>query len=199
MKNITFKKRYLVRLKYRDIIYNSYVNEKWKVIPDFPNYHISTYGRVKNIITNKILKPILVCDYYKINLYADYKRIQCFIHKLVAEVFIDNVHNKIHIDHIDTNPLNNNVNNLRWCTIKENNNNPITISKQIDRLRKYNENRKIGVVITDKKGNVIKEFESVLQAAKYIILLQVILVSAVQIIKEKSNLCVKAIILDINE
>lgn len=58
---------------------------------------------------------------------------------------------------------------------------------------------KIGVVITDKKGNVIKEFESVLQAAKYVILLQVILVSAVQIIKEKSNLCVKAIILDINE
>lgn len=27
---------------------------------------------------------------------------------------------------------------------------------------------KIGVVITDKKGNVIKEFESVLQAAKYV-------------------------------
>ena len=143
MKNITFKKRYLVRLKYKDVIYNSYVNEKWKVIPDFLNYHISTYGRVKNIITNKILKPILVCDYYKINLYADYKRTQCFIHKLVAEAFIDNVHNKIHVDHIDTNPLNNNVNNLRWCTIKENNNNnPITISKQIDRLRKYNENRK---------------------------------------------------------
>lgn len=168
MRNITFKTRPLVRLRHKDITYDSYTNEKWKVITNFPNYHISTYGRVKNILTNKILKPILVCDYYKVNLYNNYKRTQCFVHKLVAEAFIDNIHNKPHVDHIDTNPLNNNVDNLRWCTVKENNNNPITVKKQIDRLNNYNIDRKRKVVAMNIKGDIIKDFESVLSAAKYV-------------------------------
>lgn len=32
-----------------------------------------------------------------------------------------------HIDHIDTNPMNNHPSNLRWVTPKENSNNPLTL------------------------------------------------------------------------
>lgn len=68
---------------------------------------------------------------------------------------------------IDTNSLNNNVENLRWVTIKENNNNPITIAKQKDRLKSYNNNRKIRVVkFKYKDYNNIEIFDSVLDAAK---------------------------------
>lgn len=58
---------------------------------------------------------------------------------------------------------------------------------------------KIGVVITDKKGNVIKEFESVLQAAKYVNTSSSNISKCCSNNKRKSNLCVKAIILDINK
>ena len=58
-----------------------------------------------------------------------------YVHRLVAELFIPNPENKPEIDHIDTNRHNNNVNNLRWVTRKENLNNPNT-KKNYSKVRK---------------------------------------------------------------
>lgn len=43
-----------------------------------------------------------------------------YISRLVAETFIPNPENKPEVNHIDFNPLNNNVNNLEWVTAQEN-------------------------------------------------------------------------------
>lgn len=140
--------------------------EIWKPIKDFENiYYVSNKGRVKNIISNKLMSIFVVGNYYKVAL----KSKQYFVHKLVANAFIPNYDNKPCVDHIDTNSLNNNVENLRWATIKENNNNPITISKQTDRLRSYNISRKIRVIkFKYKDYNNIEIFNSVLDAANSI-------------------------------
>ena len=61
-----------------------------------------------------------------------------FIHRLVAEAFIPNPQDKKEIDHIDTNPENNNVENLRWVTHTENMNNPITKEKILNHLNILN-------------------------------------------------------------
>ena len=55
-----------------------------------------------------------------------YKNRPYRVHRVVAELFIPNPDNKPCIDHIDTNKLNNRIDNLKWCTYQENNNNPIT-------------------------------------------------------------------------
>jgi len=75
---------------------------------------VSNYGRVK--LNDDLLE-------LKIHLkYLSFKN--QWVHRAVAELFIQNPENKPCVDHIDGNKLNNKVDNLRWVTYSENNLNP---------------------------------------------------------------------------
>jgi hypothetical protein len=58
--------------------------------------------------------------YRKIGLTVNGKTYQYFIHRLLAETFIPNPENKPQVNHLDGDKLNNNLENLEWCTAKEN-------------------------------------------------------------------------------
>lgn len=95
------------------------MSEIFKYIDEFPTYKIGTYGTVVNQ-NNKIMKPWLKSGYNKITLTINNKQYNRFIHRLVAIAFIDNNTNLPFINHIDGNKNNNSVDNLEWCTHKEN-------------------------------------------------------------------------------
>ena len=102
-----------------------YINnlEQWLRIDGFPNYMVSSVGRVMNIRTFRVLKPWLCKDYLSISLCSNGDVSFKTIHRLVANAFILNLTNLPCVDHKDRNSLNNHISNLRWCTKEENQHN----------------------------------------------------------------------------
>jgi hypothetical protein len=96
--------------------------ERWKSVNGYANYEISSCGRVRNATTERMLKPS-DRGYQVINLTKNGKPKQHYVHRLVAEAFIDNPEEKRCVDHIDGNKANNHLENLRWATHTENSRN----------------------------------------------------------------------------
>lgn len=110
-------------------------NEVWLPITDYPNYMISNLGNVKSLSNNKTRKEKILKNvknrggYLQVFLSKNGKVKRYYIHRLVAEHFLPNLDYKPEIDHINTNKSDNRVENLRWCSHKENINNLLTKDK----------------------------------------------------------------------
>ena len=91
-------------------------------IKDFEYYTIDKNGNVFSIRKNKYLKPYLdrKNGYLSVALHKDGTHKNYRVHRLVAETFISNPSNLPQVNHIDGNKLNNNVENLEWCTSQQN-------------------------------------------------------------------------------
>jgi hypothetical protein len=95
--------------------------EPWVKIEGCPGYEISTFGRVLNSNTGRVLLHGFDSNGYpNVRLSRNNKATTCKIHRLVAKAFINNPENKKCVDHIDNNRSNNHVTNLRWATHTEN-------------------------------------------------------------------------------
>jgi len=95
--------------------------EKFCIINGFDNYAISNYGRIKNIKNGRILKPCVNHNGYYSYVFCQNGIKKGFrIHRLVAIYHVPNPNNLPYVNHIDGDKLNNNANNLEWCTAKYN-------------------------------------------------------------------------------
>lgn len=146
------------------------MEEIWKDIKDYPNYMVSSMGRVKSLGNDKtrkekILKPVKNnYGYLNVVLHNNGKRKMITIHRLVAEAFIENLDGKPIIDHINTIRDDNRVENLRYCTYKENSNNLETKNNLRKALKGINS---ISILQLNKEtGEVIREWSSAIDAQK---------------------------------
>lgn len=107
--------------------------EIWKDIPNYEGlYQVSNYDKVKSFLSNKILTPrISRYGYLRVSLRKDGLTKDFYIHRLVGEVFLNKPNYKCEISHKDTNKQNNVYTNLEWVTHRENQNNPISVKKQL--------------------------------------------------------------------
>lgn len=114
--------------------------EIWKDIKNYEGlYQVSNLGNVRSLdrirkqfnhngiatvkYKGRILKKQLQkrTGYRTVTLYDNNRNGKIkSIHRLVAETFLDNPNDYPVINHKDGNKLNNNVNNLEWCTVSHN-------------------------------------------------------------------------------
>ena len=123
--------------------------EIWKSIIDYPNYEVSSLGRVKSLsrrskmprggfrlIPETILKPCLnKSGYYYVSLVNDLNNKKFRVHSLVARCFLNHVHDvntTLVINHINYVRTDNSLVNLEVITQRENAN-----KKHIKSTSKY--------------------------------------------------------------
>lgn len=111
------------------------INEEWRDIKGCEIYQVSSLGRVKSIrrtakskngsirtVGEKILKPRKNKNgYLMVHLSNEGKKKNLYIHRLVADAFLENPYNLPQVNHKDENTLNNRVENLEFCTQDYNN------------------------------------------------------------------------------
>ena len=98
--------------------------EIWKSLDflGYPDYEISTLGRVKSLNYLRSGKEGILkqyrnsLGYCKVNLHNDGKSKTFSVHRLVASAFLEPIEGKDIVNHKDQNPSNNHVENLEYCT-----------------------------------------------------------------------------------
>lgn len=128
--------------------------EEWRNVPGYEGlYEVSNLGRVKNIKTERILKPGKNnLGYLQVALYKNGLQKTVKVHRLVALAFLSNPQNLHEINHKDEDKTNNTVENLEWCTHEYN----MNYGTRIERLYKP-------VLQFDLLGNFIREWPSMIK------------------------------------
>ena len=94
--------------------------EIWFDIPNFESYQVSSWGRIRNADGKLLLPEKSEKGYLKVRLCKHGKIFKKRVHRLVAEVFIDNPNDLPQVNHKDGNKENNSITNLEWVTDEEN-------------------------------------------------------------------------------
>lgn len=150
------------------------INEIWKSVEEFNGlFEISNKGRLKRVLNspnmpdNNILKgEITQHGYRQYHIKINGESFKRRAHRLVAQAFIENNKNLPQVNHIDGNKLNNNVENLEWCTQLENNRHALRTGLRQINLEQIRKAQKVSSEKQKKKvgqynlnGELIKIFE----------------------------------------
>lgn len=149
--------------------------EEWRDVIGYSNtYQVSSFGRVRHCPRlvrlsrkNWWQKPAKMIAqhfdgrYLIVGLHDNGKCLKKYVHRLVAEAFIECADENLIVNHINEVKTDNRAENLEWCTIKENTNHGSCIDR---RKTGRVAGREIGQYSLD--GELIAKFSSQSEASR---------------------------------
>ncbi|WP_283177609.1 NUMOD4 motif-containing HNH endonuclease [Gemmobacter sp. 24YEA27] len=99
------------------------VAEEWRLVPDWPEYSVSSFGHIRRNDTGRMRSAILMksTGYLVITLTRIGRRQMLAIHRLVALAFLGEPPEPgMQVNHKDSNRANARLDNLEWVTVSEN-------------------------------------------------------------------------------
>ena len=136
--------------------------EEWKQYKN-TNYEISNLGNVRNINGRIKSQQLDKYGYLVTDLYINGKRKNLKVHRLVAETFIPNIENKPTVNHKNEIKTDNNVENLEWATVKEQNSYGTRLQKVSKTKTGMKYNSKYSIICIE----LNKEFYDTIEAIKW--------------------------------
>lgn len=111
---------------------------KWRTIEDFPDYQVSTTGKIR--VRTRVVEQLSAngnpyyrsiaaqemtpfnngIGYLQVNLRRKKRGYKRYVHVLVAKAFVTGWKSGLEVDHKDEDKKNNRARNLEWVTRKEN-------------------------------------------------------------------------------
>ena len=86
------------------------IHEEWRSIDGYINYQVSNIGRIRNITTGRILKLFSSKEgYLQIDLFnTEGRKVDC-VHILVAQEFVRNREDEMHVNEPEVYHIDNNI------------------------------------------------------------------------------------------
>lgn len=146
--------------------------EVWKDIPGFEGkFKANTNGNIWDILNNRWV-PYVFRSFTGYGKYHSGTGYLCCsikgklfnVHKLIAQTFLPNPNNLPCVNHKNENPSDNRVENLEWCTHQYNSN----YGTLPERRKEWGRQKAKTIAMIDDDGNIIKTFEAISDASKYL-------------------------------